>query len=283
MKVFIGIDIGGSTTKAAGMNETGDLIGTLQVTADDPRTSTYGVLGRFLEQNRLTLNDVAEITLTGMGATFFHEDIYGISTRHADELASIGQGGLKVAGLDEALVVSMGTGSAFIRASKSNGTRYLGGSGVGGGTLSGLASRFLHQTNIFTLSEMAMKGDRAMADLRIGDMQDDDLPSLNAELTAANFGKIKSGATDYDMAAALFNMIYETVGVMAVFALKDDSARDIVLTGSLACLPPAKVTFDVFNRLKEVFGVNFIIPPNAAFATAIGSLLSSPFLPEAQK
>ena len=75
------------------------------------------------------------------------------------------------------------------------------------------------------------------------------------------------------MAAALFNMIYETVGVMAAFALKDDTTRDVVLTGSLACLPPAKVTFDVFRRMEDVFGVNFIIPPNAAFATAIGSLL----------
>lgn len=273
MKASIGIDIGGSTTKAAGFNEAGDLIGTLQVTADDPRTSAYGALGRFLDLHHITLKDLSQITLTGMGSTFFHDDIYGIPTRHADELTSIGLGGLQVSGLDEALVVSMGTGSAFIRASKKRGIRYLGGSGIGGGTLSGLASRFLHQTNIFTLSEMAMKGDRAMADLRIGDMQDDDLPSLNAELTAANFGKIKSGATDYDMAAALFNMIYETVGVMATFALKDDTTRDVVLTGSLACLPPAKVTFDVFRRMEDVFGVNFIIPPNAAFATAIGALL----------
>ncbi|MBP3927421.1 MAG: pantothenate kinase [Clostridium sp.] len=273
MKASIGIDIGGSTTKAAGRNETGELIGTLQVTADDPRTCTYGILGRFLQQHNLSLSDVSQITLTGLGSTFFHEDIYGIPTRHMDELTSIARGGLYLSGLSEALIISMGTGTAFIRASKADGFRHLGGSGIGGGTLTGLASHFFHQNNIFTLSDMAMKGSRAMADLRIGDLVDEDVPSLNSELTAANFGKIKSGATENDMAAALFNMIYENIGVMAVFALQGDTIRDVVLTGSLACLPPAEVTFSVFNRMKDVFGVNFIQPPHAAFATAIGSLL----------
>lgn len=275
MKASIGIDIGGSTTKAVGFDESGRLIGTLQVTADDPRTAAYGVLGRFLDSYQLRLEEVSGISLTGLGSTFFHGDIYGIPTCHTEELSSIGLGGLRLSGLDEALVVSMGTGTAFIRASK-DGCRHLGGSGVGGGTLSGLASRFLHQTNILTLSEMAMKGSREKADLRIGDLLDEEIPSLNSELTAANFGRIKSDATDYDMAAALFNMVYENIGVMAVFALQGDTIRDVVLTGSLACLPPAEVTFGVFNRLKEVFGVNFVIPPHAAFATAIGSLLSTP-------
>ncbi|MCI7263980.1 MAG: pantothenate kinase, partial [Clostridiaceae bacterium] len=130
-----------------------------------------------------------------------------------------------------------------------------------------------HQGNIYTLSDMAMNGNRAMADLRIGDLVNEDVPTLNSDLTASNFGKIKSGATDDDMAAALFNMIYENIGVMAVLALRGDTTRDVVLTGSLACLPPAEVTFSVFNRMKDVFGVNFILPPHAAFATAIGSLL----------
>ena len=273
MKVSIGIDIGGSTTKAAGRNEAGELIGTLQVTGGDPRTCTYGVLGHFLQKNHISLDDVSELTLTGLGSTFFHKDIYGIPTRHVDELIAIGQGGLYLSGLSEALIISMGTGTAFIRASKNDGFRHLGGSGVGGGTLMGLASHFLHQDNVFTLSDMAMKGSRAMADLRIGDLVDEDVPTLNSDLTASNFGRIKSGATDQDMAAALFNMIYEIAGVMATFALRGDTTRDVVVTGSLACLPPAEATSSVFHRLTEVFGVNFILPPHAAFATAIGSLL----------
>lgn len=279
MKLSIGIDIGSSSTKAAALDEQNALIGTLQVHADDPRTSAYGILGRFLNEQHASLNSIEKIVLTGLGSTYFHENIFGIPTVHALELDAIGHGGLYLSGLDEALVVSIGTGSAFIRASKENGFRHLGGSGIGGGTLSGLASRFLGIRNIFTLSEMALQGNKAMADLRIADVQEEDVPGLASDLTASNFGRIKSGATDCDLAAALFNMIYENVGVMASLALSQDTTRSVVLTGSVASLAPAARTFNIFNQMHDVFGIDYIIPPHAAFATAIGSLLCDP-LPE---
>ena len=37
-------------------------------------------------------------------------------------------------------------------------------------------------------------------------------------------------------------------------------------------LPPAKETFELF---KQLYGVSFIIPENATFATAIGAALYS--------
>lgn len=279
MKLSLGIDIGSSSTKAAALDEHGTLVGTLQVNADDPRTSAYGILGRFLEQLKASLNDLEKIVLTGLGSTYFHENIFGIPTFHALELDAIGHGGLYLSGLEEALVVSIGTGSAFIRASKSTGFKHLGGSGVGGGTLAGMANRFLGISDILTLSEMALHGNKAMADLRIADVQNEDVPGLEADLTAANFGRIKSGATDADLAAALFNMIYENAGVMASLALKQDTIHDVVLTGSLASLPPAVQAFDIFNNLYDVFGLNYIIPPHPSFATAVGALLCDP-LPE---
>ena len=250
MKLSLGIDIGSSSTKAAALDEQGTLLGTLQVHADDPRTSAYGILGRFLDQQGTSFGDVEKIVLTGLGSTYFHENIFGIPTIHALELDAIGHGGLYLSGLDEALVVSLGTGSAFIRASKTNGFRHLGGSGVGGGTLAGIA-----------------------------DVQEEEVPGLAADLTAANFGRIKSGASDADLAAALFNMIYENVGVMASLALSQDTTRNVVLTGSLASLAPAAKTFDIFNQMHDVFGIDYIIPPHPSFATAIGALLCDP-LPE---
>ena len=261
MNLSLGIDIGSSSTKAAALDEHGTLLGTLQVHADDPRTSAYGVLGRFLDQQGASFDDVEKIVLTGLGSTYFHENIFGIPTIHALELDAIGPG------------------SAFIRASKTNGFCHLGGSGVGGGTLAGMAERFLGVTDIFALSEMALRGNKAMADLRIADVQEEDVPGLAADLTAANFGRIKSGASDADLAAALFNMIYENVGVMASLALSQDTTRNVVLTGSLASLAPAAKTFDIFNQMHDVFGIDYIIPPHPSFATAVGALLCDP-LPE---
>lgn len=126
---------------------------------------------------------------------------------------------------------------------------------------------------------MALRGNKAMADLRIADVQEEDVPGLAADLTAANFGRIKSGASDADLAAALFNMIYENVGVMASLALSQDTTRNVVLTGSLASLAPAAKTFDIFNQMHDVFGIDYIIPPHPSFATAVGALLCDP-LPE---
>ena len=242
MKLSLGIDIGSSSTKAAALDEHGTLLGTLQVHADDPRTSAYGVLGRFLDQQGASFDDVEKIVLTGLGSTYFHENIFGIPTIHALELDAIGRG-------------------------------------VGGGTLAGMAERFLGVTDIFALSEMALRGNKAMADLRIADVQEEDVPGLAADLTAANFGRIKSGASDADLAAALFNMIYENVGVMASLALSQDTTRNVVLTGSLASLAPAAKTFDIFNQMHDVFGIDYIIPPHPSFATAVGALLCDP-LPE---
>ena len=42
--------------------------------------------------------------------------------------------------------------------------------------------------------------------------------------------------------------------------------------GALTMLPPAKPTFELF---KQLYGVDFIIPENATFATAIGAALHS--------
>ena len=93
MNLSLGIDIGSSSTKAAALDEHGTLLGTRQVHADDPRTSAYGVLGRFLDQQGASFDDVEKIVLTGLGSTYFHENIFGIPTIHALELDAIGHGG----------------------------------------------------------------------------------------------------------------------------------------------------------------------------------------------
>ena len=99
MKLSLGIDIGSSSTKAAALDEHGTLLGTLQVHADDPRTSAYGILGRFLDQQGASFDDVEKIVLTGLGSTYFHENIFGIPTIHALELDAIGRGGYTCPGL----------------------------------------------------------------------------------------------------------------------------------------------------------------------------------------
>lgn len=68
-------------------------------------------------------------------------------------------------------------------------------------------------------------------DLKVGDLTRDETQSLTANLTAANLGKLNSIGSPADQAAGVINMILETIGVMAILALRRDTTQTIVLTG----------------------------------------------------
>ena len=89
-------------------------------------------------------------------------------------------------------------------------------------------------------------------------------------MTAANFGKIADGATEADYAKGILNMVFETVGMLALFAARGKGVRDIVLTGNLTSVAYAK---EAFANLSSLFDVTVIIPENAQFGTVIGTAL----------
>jgi len=271
MGVVLGIDIGGSTTKIAGFNDKKEMIGTLQVKASDQITSLYGAIGNFTSNHDIALKDVSKIVITGVGASFVSGDIYGIHTQRIEEFKAIGIGGLKISGKDEAIIASMGTGTALVRATKENAV-HIGGSGVGGGTLVGLSEKLFGENNFYMILELAKNGDLANVDLAIKDISKDVIPSLPPETTASNFAKIKYIASDSDLALGLINMIFQTVGMLSVFACRNDSIKDVVLIGALTEIPQARGIFDSIEHLYA--GVKFTIPENAIFATAIGAALS---------
>lgn len=269
MKVILGVDIGGSTTKIVAFEEKQRVLDCLQVRAGDQITSLYGAIGHILYKCHLTLRDVEAFVLTGVGATMVKGDIYGIHTYRVKEFEAIGRGALELTGLKETLVVSVGTGTAFVMASEKE-CRHIGGSGVGGGTLTGLASRLLGETHIDAIVAAAEKGSLRQVDLAICDISNEEIPSLPPHVTAANFGKVESTATKEDFALGLLNMVFETVGSLAAFACKNTEIREIVVTGSVAALPMAQKYLDGVGMLHNV---KFIIPEQAIFATAIGAAL----------
>lgn len=270
MGIVIGIDVGGSTTKIAGFRSRKEIISTMQVKATDPMTSVYGALGRFINVNGLQLGDVERIMLTGVGASVFSTDLYNIPTQKVDEFRAIGLGGLELSGKPEALVVSMGTGTAYVRASKDH-IEHIGGSGVGGGTLVGLCSRLAGANHFESIIDMAEGGDLDNVDLMIEDISKSQVGSFPPHTTASNFGKMRDSATISDVTLGIINMVFQTIGTLAVFACKNDTIRDIVLTGSLTKVPQVR---EIFRSLSELYGYNFIIPDKAIYATAVGAALS---------
>lgn len=271
MKNVIGIDIGGSTTKIVGFFDGGELIEPMAVKAADPLTSAYGAFGKFTNQNKIRLDEVDRVMITGVGSSYINKDIFGLPCEIRPEFDCIGKGGLWLSGLDEAIVVSMGTGTAMVYSKRGGAPVYLGGTGVGGGTLVGLSRMLLGTDNTEHIFSLAETGDISNIDLRISDMTSRDiLPGMPGNMTAANFGNVDDLASINDKALGLINMVFETIGMCAIFASRAYNLRDIVLTGNLTRAPIAKKTFDTLNKM---FGVNFIIPENSFFSTVIGAAL----------
>ena len=276
MSIVIGIDVGGSTTKIVGFRKTKskyELIEPQFVKANDPVTATYGAFGKFTDEIRLAIKDIDRVMMTGVGASYVKHDMYGLDCRRVPEFTSIGKGALYLSGLDNILAVSMGTGTALVHANSGGDMNYLGGTGVGGGTLVGLSKLLLHAESIDHIVEYAEQGDLSNIDLRIKDMTaKDTLSELSADLTAANFGNVSDVATREDIALGILNMVYETGGMVSVFAAHPCGVDNVILTGTLTRLGFCAQKFAFFNHLN--YGVKFIIPKNAEFSTVIGTALS---------
>jgi len=272
MGVILGIDIGGSTTKIVGLRPDGSIQAMLRVRAEDQVTSLFGALGNFLVSNRLSLKDIRRIVLTGVGAAYVDGDIYGIPTLRVDEFSASGAGALSLSGQESAVVVTMGTGTAFLYANRSTGVRHLCGSGIGGGTLGGLCRKLVDMERFGQIKKLAAEGDLSHVDLSIRDITRNPAPTLDPSLTAANFGNLAEDATPADLAAGAVNLVLQAIGTMTVLACQSCGADTVVLTGSMTTLDQAEANFQNFERL---YGIHYIIPENATFATAIGAALCS--------
>lgn len=277
VKTVVGIDVGGSTTKIVGFKRgacsENQLISPFLVRATDPLTSIYGAFGKFTAENNLSLEDIDRIMITGVGATHMQKPIYALNCHTVPEFSAAALGGLYLSGLDEAIIVSMGTGTALIHA-KREGTatkiNYLGGTGVGGGTLLGLTKKMTGLDTIEHIEEICADGDLKNIDLRVGDISKNaKFTGVNENLTASNFGKVSDMASNSDIALGVANMVGETIAMMAVFTARGHGLKNVVLIGNLTNIKPVR---EVFENLDS-FGINFIIPENASFGTVVGAAL----------
>ena len=272
MGIVVGIDIGGSTTKIAGFREDRMLI-PVQISADSAVASLFGAFGKFLYDNDLQLTDIGQVNLTGVGSSEIRQDIYGVPTFRVDEFSANGVGGGYFAGnKTEFMVVSMGTGTSFVEV-RNNVPRHLGGIGIGGGTITGLSKLMLNTNDVGKIQELASGGKVGNIDLRIGDISKNPLPGLDLEITASNFGKASSRANCEDKAAGIVHMVIETICQTAVLISNGTNIKDFVLIGNLINFPEC---WNVCEMIRTMYPhVNFIIPEDGEYGTAIGTALAN--------
>ena len=273
--MIIGIDIGGSTTKIIGFRDR-ELLPPLLVEANDPVASASGALGKFISTYGLTISDIKLVRMTGVGASFIKGELFGIPVEKVQEFIALGHGGLYLSGLRKAVIVSMGTGTAIIKA-HDNCISHLGGTGVGGGTILGLSKAMLNLSDFDNIINLAEQGDLSHVDLTISDISRGDIGKLPPNLTASNFGKMSDRATRNDLLKGIVNLVFQTIGMMAILAAKQGSDTDIVMSGNLVKVPQAQKTF---TQLSKLYGVKFHTPTHARYCTAIGAAISEPATPK---
>jgi type II pantothenate kinase len=266
--IVIGLDIGGSTTKIIGL-QNDQLLGTLLVRASDPVASAFGAFGKFINENNIDLKTIERVMVTGVGASYLSGSLFGRPTIRTPEFQAIGLGGLYVSGLEKAIVVSMGTGTAFVSA-RGRRVEHIIGSGVGGGTLLGLSNRMINVRDFNMFTDLAETGDLAHIDLAIGDITQDEIPGLSSDTTASNFGKVTDTATASDIAMGIVNLVFQSVGTAAVLSARISMIDEIVFTGNLTLVSQGKKVLASFSSL---YGVRILVPEHAEFATAIGAAL----------
>lgn len=261
---IIGIDAGTSIIKLVNVDKENNIIHKRII----DKMPILQALEEFIHNENIRIEEVTKIVITGIGSAEVGNNIYDIPTIKVDEFQAIGKGGLYLSNNERGLVVSIGTGTAFVKAEGTN-FSHVGGTGVGGGTLLNLCKKISCINSFNEINELILKGNLHNVDLTIKDITNQEIKTLPADTTSANFGKLNEKATKEDIALGIANMVFEVIGMMAVFWTQNTNIKDIIVVGSVATMPYMRT---VFTKIEKMYNLKFIIPNEAEFATVIGAI-----------
>ncbi len=188
------------------------------------------------------------------------------------EIEAIAAGARHLTGKTRMLVANVGTGTPFVYVNGET-ARHVAGTGMGGGTLAGLA-RLLLNTRVEKIEELAVKGTPRL-DLTVSDAVGGGVGIVGGDATASNFGKA-AGAKNVrseDVALSAINLVAEAVGTMALLAAKSVGCeKDVVFTGR--AVARNRLMKERIGEVMRLFGGRAVFPENAEYCTAIGAMLA---------
>jgi len=264
--LMIGLDIGAGMTKGVLMDDS-SIIESFSTLTSDPVASALKVLKALLG-NKQGMKLV--ISASGGGSRKIGKKLLNLPVIRVDEIQAIGIGGLTLAGKSKGLIINVGTGTAIVVA-YNNGGRviHVGGTGVGGGTILGLSSRMLGIDRFEEAEKLAERGDAGNVDLTVRDIVGEPIGIIPADATASNFGKLHTLASKKDVAAGIFNMVCQVVGVVGAMAAKAHGLEEhVIITGGLV---KSKLASKIISDTMKLFSVRPLIPENCEYCTAVGA------------
>lgn len=230
-------------------------------------------LGRALAEGGIEAGSLGLVAVTGGRSSALADRWCGIPVVRVQETCAIARGGLVSGARSPALVASLGTGTALVLAQEPDEPLHLVGSGIGGGTLLGLARLLLGTGDPVEVDRLASTGDPAVCDLLVGDILGGGIGDVPAEATAAHFGRLGRepaiAANRADLAAALVNLVAQAVLRLAFEAALRHHARSILLVGHLLDVRSFRAVVERIPRLAPDF---VAVARDPGFAVARGAL-----------
>lgn len=268
------IDFGGTVTdlilRRAGQD---DVLLALPTAVPEPAVAEE-LLARLLTTAGETADSqIGVLAVTGGRSWQLPDRLGAARVVKVDEPTATAVGGLLEDAPTPAIVVSLGTGTGIVLADPPSPPQRLVGSGIGGGTLLGLAKLLLGTTDVARIGELARHGDLSRCDLTVGDILGGGVGPVPAEATAAHFARVaREGSVvprPEDIAATLLNLIGQAVLRLAFEAARFHQARSIVLVGHVLDVPGFR---DAIERIPLLDRSYVRIVSEPGFAVARGAL-----------
>ena len=269
---IISTDLGSTNFKAIilkihdTLDETSiELVGKVRV-----KTADFALfISDIIEKYGINIDSIDKIIATGTSSSFLGDKFKGIDIIKIDEFNSIAYGGLILSKSDEAMIVSIGTGTTILYSNMRETTR-LGGTGLGGGTLVGLSNAILTDEldktiNFIELIDMAKKGNKNNVDLLIGDINSGSILNMSKDITAANFAGMYKKANKEDYVAAVLNMILENIALLIKALYKGGR---IIIIGTIVSDIYVR---NCLNKIAEYTNNKFTFVDDSEYAIAIGA------------
>lgn len=271
MGIRIGIDAGTSVTKLVAVRDR-ELIDRLRVDSEPSDSDIYALYESFMTKNNLKDEDIDKINLTGVGATGFDKEIGGKKPSYIHEFDANVKGAEYVAGgCNDFLLICMGTGTSYIHV-KDNEATHVGGLGMGGGTVRGLAKYIVGTTDVKALSELSDSGNLSNINLTMADVSKANFIGLAAELTASNFAKTEVDASNADLVRGIYSLVIENIIQTGCMIANQMNIKSIVLIGGLC---NSKETDDRLKLFKTMYpDIDFVLAKNGSYITAIGTAVA---------
>ncbi len=265
-KTFFAVDIGMTNI---------DLL--LEIGAGLKRRMLTNQKQHAIDQLRQAMTAVADelepgmmIGVTGGRYRDLPDEVDGFRIKKVDEMRALGLGGLALAQIDAALVVSAGTGAAMVSA-RPMGIEHVTGSAVGGGTLLGLSKLILKTDDVQEIDRLAMDGDASAVDIMLNEAVGGEVGRLPANANAVNLGKLDrdNGFSRENLAAGLVRLVAQVISVIAINAADASGLEAIIMVGHLMDLQSIRKEV---NLVGEFYQKTFIVPDNPGFGTVRGVL-----------